>query len=90
MSDDWKTRPVDLSDPDNPEWTDGDVARAVPVEDLPEDVKAALPQFRAQRDASEKVRVTIRLSPEVVDHFKAGGEGWQGRIDEALMALVKG
>ena len=31
-----------------------------------------------------KVSTTIRLSPEVIDYFKAGGRGWQTRIDEAL------
>lgn len=31
-----------------------------------------------------KVSTTIRLSPEVIEHFKAGGPGWQSRIDEAL------
>ena len=31
-----------------------------------------------------KVSTTIRLSPDVIDHFKAGGRGWQTRIDEAL------
>ena len=31
-----------------------------------------------------KVSTTIRLSPEVMDYFKAGGRGWQTRIDAAL------
>lgn len=34
--------------------------------------------------ARPKVSTTIRLSPEVIDHFRAGGRGWQTRIDEAL------
>ena len=34
--------------------------------------------------AKPKVSTTIRLSPEVIDYFKAGGRGWQTRIDEAL------
>ena len=34
--------------------------------------------------ARPKVSTTIRLSPEVIDHFRAGGCGWQTRIDEAL------
>lgn len=34
--------------------------------------------------ARTKVSTTIRLSPEVVEYFKAGGPGWQSRIDEAL------
>ena len=31
-----------------------------------------------------KQQVTLRLSPDVLAHFKAGGPGWQARIDEAL------
>ena len=34
--------------------------------------------------ASPKVSTTIRLSPDVLAHFKAGGRGWQTRINEAL------
>ena len=38
--------------------------------------------------ARPKVSTTIRLSAEVVDHFKAGGRGWQTRIDEALREWI--
>ena len=31
-----------------------------------------------------KVSTTIRLSRDVIDHFKAGGKGWQTRIDKAF------
>ena len=31
-----------------------------------------------------KQQVTLRLPPEVVAHFKAGGPGWQTRIGEVL------
>ena len=34
--------------------------------------------------AKPKVSTTIRLSRDVIDHFKAGGRGWQTRIDKAL------
>ena len=34
--------------------------------------------------AKPKVATTIRLSAEVMDYFKAGGRGWQTRIDAAL------
>ncbi len=36
-----------------------------------------------------KVPVSIRLSPEVVDAFKATGKGWQTRIDEVLKEWVR-
>lgn len=39
--------------------------------------------------ARPKVSTTIRLSPEVIEHFRAGGPGWQSRIDEALRRVVR-
>ena len=39
--------------------------------------------------AVTKERITIRLSREVVDQFRAGGEGWQTRIDAALKEWLK-
>lgn len=36
------------------------------------------------RKARPKEAVSIRLSPEVVEAFRAKGPGWQTRIDEAL------
>ncbi|MFZ3042062.1 MAG: BrnA antitoxin family protein, partial [Thiobacillus sp.] len=39
--------------------------------------------------AVTKERITIRLSREVVETFRATGEGWQTRMDEALRDYVK-
>ena len=36
-----------------------------------------------------KERITIRLSPEVVQTFRATGEGWQTRMDAALKEWLK-
>ena len=38
--------------------------------------------------AKPKVLTTIRLSQDVIDHFKAGGRGWQTRIDQALREWI--
>jgi len=38
--------------------------------------------------AKPKVSTTIRLSQDVIDHFRAGGKGWQTRIDEALREWI--
>ncbi|MGY6274782.1 BrnA antitoxin family protein [Methylomonas sp. MgM2] len=38
---------------------------------------------------SRKVPISIRLSPEVVDAFKATGRGWQSRLDDALKEWLK-
>jgi uncharacterized protein (DUF4415 family) len=44
---------------------------------------------RGPQKAPVKQRITIRLSPEVVEHFRASGPGWQNRVDEALTKLVQ-
>lgn len=36
-----------------------------------------------------KEAVSIRLSPDVLTHFRAGGPGWQTRIDAALRSIVR-
>ncbi len=47
-------------------------------------------EVRRGRPKSEtpKVSTTIRLSPEVLDHFRAGGPGWQTRIDDTLRKIA--
>ena len=70
-------------DPDDaPEWTDEMFDRA--------DLYHGEVLIRRGRPplAAPKRQVTLRLSPEVIDHFKAGGPGWQTRIDEALKRAI--
>jgi len=76
------------TDHENPEWTADDFAKARPASELPSHIRAAFPRTRGPQKASTKVPVSIRLSPEVIEHFKAGGPGWQSRIDEALRKLA--
>ncbi|MDB6454148.1 BrnA antitoxin family protein [Falsirhodobacter sp. 20TX0035] len=77
-----------VTDSDNPEWTSNDFARAKPVSELPAHIRAAFPRTRGLQKATTKVPVSIRLSADVVEHFKAGGPGWQSRIDEALRKVA--
>ncbi len=37
---------------------------------------------------SGRTTVSLWLSPDVVDYFKSGGEGWQTRLDEALKVYI--
>jgi uncharacterized protein (DUF4415 family) len=46
------------------------------------------PRRRGLQKAPKKIPLSLRLSPEVVKHFRATGRGWQTRIDEALRRLV--
>jgi len=69
---------------DNPEWTRKDFAKARPASELPPHARAAFPKMRGPQKAPTKIPVSIRLSPEVLQHFKSGGPGWQSRIGEVL------
>ncbi len=44
---------------------------------------------RGPQKAPTKVLISLRLSPEVVEHFKATGTGWQTRIDGTLLELIR-
>lgn len=44
---------------------------------------------RGSQKAPTKIPTAIRLSPEVLAFFKAGGKGWQTRVDEALREYIK-
>jgi len=79
-----------IFDDDNPEWTKADFARArPPAEVLPPNLLAQFKNTRGPQKAPTKIAVSIRLSPEVVKHFKAKGPGWQARIDDALRKIAK-
>ena len=82
-------------DDDNPEWTKADFAKAtrfgdgVKMKDLTPEMLARVKNTRGPQKARKKVAVSIRLSPEVISHFKAKGAGWQSRIDDALRKIAK-
>lgn len=70
---------------DNPEWTKDDFVRAKTFDE----VFPTMRKGRGPNRAPTKQQVTLRLSPDVVDYFKAEGPGWQSRIDETLVKIVK-
>ena len=81
----------DLTDPDNPEWTEEDFARATRVEDLPEAdremIHAAFPNTKRRRGPNKrpaKVLVSLRLDPEIVERYRATGDGWQSLMNADL------
>ena len=61
-----------------PEVTDEEFARAEPH-------IGGVPMKRGRpRSAEPKEHVNLRLSPRVLNHFRAGGRGWQTRISDVL------
>jgi uncharacterized protein (DUF4415 family) len=76
-------------DEENPEWTDETTARATRIDGLPESLQQKLRRGRGPNKTPTKVRVSMRLSPDVVESFRATGDGWQTRIDGALKDWLK-
>jgi uncharacterized protein (DUF4415 family) len=65
-----------MEDPDNPFKTDEDWSLITVV------------RHRGSQKAPTKKPVAIRLSPDVLDYFRATGKGWQGKIDDILREWV--
>jgi uncharacterized protein (DUF4415 family) len=74
---------------DNPELTKADFAKARPFSEVFPDLSAAIRKGRGPNKAPTKTLVSLRLSQEVITHFKSTGPGWQSRIDETLRKAVK-
>lgn len=87
-----KARPLIDENGEVRELTRADFREFRPAaEVLPADFLDAMDQRRKARGlqvAPTKQAISIRLSPEVIAHFKAGGKGWQSRIDEALREMI--
>jgi len=76
-------KPVEKND--NPEWTQQDFARAVPIGGLPASLQSALKaHMRGPQKAPRKIPVSIRLSPDVVHSLRSSGAGWQSKVDDIL------
>ncbi len=80
-------------DEDNPEWTAEDFARARPASEFHDDAFMQLlvrPRGRPPLiEAARKQAVSIRLDRDIIAHFKAGGPGWQTRVNEVLLSAIK-
>ncbi len=82
------------ADPDAVDLDDEWFAEAKPAsETLPQIFGAKIAQKMLKprgrpRAKYPKERINIRLSHEVIEHFKASGDGWQTRIDSALRQFI--
>ena len=80
----------ELLDVDNPEWTAAEAREAVPFSALPKTLQTKLARrTRGTQLAPTKERITIRLTPNVLEAFRATGAGWQTRVDAALQDWLK-
>lgn len=74
---------------DNRELTKADFANAKPFAKAFPDLAASIRKGRGPNKSPTKKLVSLRLSPEVIEHFKSTGPRWQSRIDETLRKVVK-
>lgn len=77
----------DWDDVDSPFATDEQLAQARPfAEVFPEWAEEIRRNKGRPKLESPKKAVSLRLDQDVIDGFKAAGEGWQARMNAALRA----
>ncbi len=73
------------------ELTDKDFKRFKPLTEANPSLLAKIKRGvgeRGPQKAPTKVPISIRVSPEVAEYFRAAGKGWQSRIDRVLKEYV--
>lgn len=86
------SRSVEIEDPENPEWTAEDFARASGPESLSAIELAAFPltRRRGAQTAPTKTPISLRVDADVLERYRATGPGWQGRMNDALRKAAPG
>lgn len=70
------------NDPDDEEVSDENAKR-------PMSFKEALKRSRVREMSdAQREQISIMLDPDLIDHFKSSGEGWQGRLNDTLRKAV--
>ena len=86
-----ETQMPEKHDPENPPLTAKDFKRAVHARKVPDKVARLRKKARTRgpQKAPLKQPVYMRLDPQIIAHFKAGGRGWQTRLNDVLAKYVK-
>ena len=77
-------------DPDAPEWTEEDWARARPAIEVDPDLVEWSRRIRGKQKAPTKELISIRLDPDITEYFRDSGPGWQTRLNDTLRRAVFG
>lgn len=77
------------SDPENPEMTEAELRELRPFREVFPDLAASIDRKLGRPKADNpKKAISLRLDAEVIERFKATGDGWQSRMNEALRKAV--
>src|SRR5665213_2196181 len=79
----------DWDDVQSPELSAEEVAQAKPFADVLPELAASIRKGRGPNKAPTKKLVSLRLSGQVLEAYKAKGPCWQSRIDEDLRRINK-
>ena len=74
---------------DNPKLTAEQLSMARPFTEALPELATSIQRDRGPNKAPTKKLVSLRLSGQVIEKYKAGGPGWQSRIDQDLRRINK-
>ena len=74
---------------DNPELTEEELKKMRPFREAFPELAASIDRKLGRPKAENpKKAISLRLDAEVIERFKATGDGWQSRMNEALRKAV--
>ena len=74
---------------DNPEMTEEELEELRPFREVFPELAASIDRKLGRpKVETPKKAISLRLDQEVIDRFKATGDGWQSRMNEALRKAV--
>src|ERR1700730_3505844 len=79
----------DWDEVESPELTAEEIAKARPFAEVFPELAASIRKGRGPNKAPTKKLVSLRLSGQVIEAYKAKGPGWQSRIDADLRRINK-
>jgi uncharacterized protein (DUF4415 family) len=74
----------DLEAVKSPPLTDKELAQFRPIQEAAPEILRLVRRFRGPQKRPRKRLISIRLDPDVIEHFRARGKGWQARINATL------
>jgi uncharacterized protein (DUF4415 family) len=74
----------DIASVESPPLTEKQLAEFRPIREAAPEILALIRRFRGPQKRATKHLISLRLDPDVIEHFRARGKGWQARINATL------